>query len=170
MIEPENTPQWLTTGRTTLVAKKKETQDPSNYRPITYLPFIYKIHTSVITSQMNHHIEANNIIPPEQKGSYSNTFGTIDQLLINKMIQDDAKKREKNLSTAWIDYKKTFDSAPHDWINDTLKIHKFDATITNFNEITMKNWKTSLYLTHTNGEISTPEFGIKTGIFKGDSP
>ena len=95
MIEPDNTPQWLTTGRTILVAKKKETQDPSNYRPITYLPFIYKIHTSVITSQMNHRIKANNIIPPEQKGSYSNTFGTIDQLLINKMIQDDAKKRKK---------------------------------------------------------------------------
>ena len=34
----------------------------------------------------------------------------------------------------------------------------------------MKNWKTLLHLTHTNGEMSTPEFEIKTGIFQGDSP
>ena len=34
----------------------------------------------------------------------------------------------------------------------------------------MKNWKTSLHLTHTNGKMLTPEFEIKSGIFQGDSP
>ena len=34
----------------------------------------------------------------------------------------------------------------------------------------MKQWKTSLNLTHSNGEISTPVFDINTGIFQGDSP
>ena len=170
MHHPETCPPWLTTGRTTLVAKKNETQNPSNYRPITCLPIIYKIQTSIITSRMNHHIATNNIIPQEQKGNSSNTFGTIDQLLINKMIQEDAKKKKKNLSTAWIDYKKAFDSVPHDWIIETLKIHKFDATTTKFIETTMKEWKTSLHLRHSRGEISTPVFNIKTGIFQGDSP
>ena len=86
------------------------------------------------------------------------------------MIQEDAKKKKKNLSTAWIDYKKAFDSVPHDWIIETLKIHKFDATTTKFIETTMKEWKTSLHLRHSSGEISTPVFNIKTGIFQGDSP
>ena len=119
---------------------------------------------------MNHHITANNIIPAQQKGNSCNTFGTIDQLLINKMIQEDARTKKKNLSTAWIDYKKAFDSVPHDWIVETLKIHKFDEITTNFIETTMKQWKTSLNLTHSNGEISTPVFDINTGIFQGDSP
>ena len=170
MQHPEICPPWLTTGRITLVAKKNETQNPSNYRPITCLPIIYKIQTSIITSRMNHHIATNNIIPQEQKGNSSNTFGTIDQLLVNKMIQEDAKKKKKNLSTAWIDYKKAFDSVPHDWIIETLKIHKFDATTTKFIETTMKEWKTSLHLRHSREEISTPVFNIKTGIFQGDSP
>ena len=170
MRNPETCPTWLTTGRTTLVAKKKETQNPSNYRPITCLPIIYKIQTSIVTSRMNHHITANNIIPAQQKGNSCNTFGTIDQLLINKMIQEDARTKKKNLSTAWIDYKKAFDSVPHDWIVETLKIHKFDKMTTNFIEMTMKQWKTSLNLTHSNGEISTPVFDINTGIFQGDSP
>jgi len=69
---------------------------------------------------MNYHVEANNIIPKEQKGGTSNTFGTIDQLTINKMVLDNARKRKRNLSTAWIDYKKAFDSVPHDWLIETL--------------------------------------------------
>ena len=81
---------------------KKETQDPSNYHPITCLPVIYKIHTNVITSRITHHIETNNIIPPEQKGNSTNTFETIDQLLINKMIQEDAEKRKKTFQSVSI--------------------------------------------------------------------
>lgn len=31
----------------------------------------------------------------------------------NRMVLKDAKSKKKNLSTAWTDYKKAFDSAPH---------------------------------------------------------
>jgi len=119
---------------------------------------------------MNHHIQANNIMPEEQKGNSNNTYGTIDQLLINKMVMEEAKKKKRNISTAWIDYKKAFDSIPHDWIVETLRMHKFDETTINFFEATMKNWKTSLTLNHTNGCIITETFSINTGIFQGDSP
>ena len=49
----------------------------------------------------------------EQKGNSSNTSGTIDQLIINKMVMDSAKKKKCNISTACIDYR---NSVPHDWI------------------------------------------------------
>ena len=48
--KPEECPAWLTTGRTSLVAENKETENPSNYRPIICLPLIYKIQTK--TSQL----------------------------------------------------------------------------------------------------------------------
>ena len=35
IVQPENCLDWLTTGRTTLIAKKAPTQNPSNYRSIT---------------------------------------------------------------------------------------------------------------------------------------
>lgn len=168
VTQPDVCPEWLTKGQTTLISKKKPTNNPTNYRPITCLPVIYKILSSVITSRMTSHIEANNIIPTEQKGNSSDTFGTIDQLMINKMVMESAKKKKRNISTAWIDYKKAFDSVPHDWIVESLTMHKFDPTITNFIKLTMKNWKTSLLLTHVNGQISTEEFSINTGIFQGD--
>jgi len=119
---------------------------------------------------MNYHVEVNNIIPKEQKGGTNNTYGTIDQLIINKMVLHDAHKRKRNLSTAWIDYKKAFDSVPYDWLIETLRIHKFDDVTINFFETTMKHWRTSLILRHENGEIRTDTFDITNGIFQGDSP
>ena len=170
ITDPTSCPEWLTTGRTTLVSKKPPTQNPSNYRPITCLPIMYKIVSSIITSRMTHHITANNLIPAEQKGNASNTFGTIDQLIINKMIMENAKAKKRNISTAWIDYRKAYDSVPHDWIVEALKMHKFDTTTIKFIETTMKHWKTSITLPHYEGSISTNQFSINTGIFQGDSP
>ena len=56
--------------------------------------------TSMITTRMKEHMTTNNLISDEQKGCMSNTLGTIDQLLIDKMILDDAKNRKKDLSVA----------------------------------------------------------------------
>lgn len=168
---PDQSPPWLTTGRTTLVPKKHETKNPANYRPITCLPIIYKILTNIITNRMKHHINANQIVPNEQKGCSNETYGTIDQLTINSMVMKDAKKNKRNVSTAWIDYKKAFDSIPHDWLIESLKIHKFDHVTINFFTNTIKNWRTSLNLHATNSEnIVSEMFQIKNGIFQGDSP
>ena len=170
IIDPTSCPEWLTTGRTTLISKKPPTQNPSNYRPVTCLPIMYKIISSIVTSRLTHHITANNLIPTEQKGNASNTFGTIDQLIINKMIMENAKLKKRNISTAWIDYRKAYDSVPHDWIVDVLKMHKFDDTTVRFIETTMNQWKTSISLPYDDGVISTNQFDINTGIFQGDCP
>ena len=170
MKNPEEVPAWFTTGRTTLVPKKQPTEEPSNYRPITCLPIIYKIMTNMITKRMKEHMMINNLIPEEQKGCMPNTLGTIDQLLIDKMILEDAKKNKKDLSVAWIDYRKAFDSIPHDWLIESLNIHRFDDNIINFFKYTMKNWKTTLNINSTDTTINTSEVNINTGIFQGDSP
>ncbi len=78
------------------------------------------------------------------KGSY----GCKGQLLINKCIMEEAKTKKKNLSTAWIDYKKAFDSVPHTWIEKCLEIYKVCPTTIKFIVHGMKNWNTpSTYIT-----------------------
>ena len=81
---------------------------------------------------MSHHINAIKIIPSEQKGNANNTFDTTDQLIINKMMMDNMKLKRWNISTTWIDYKKAFDSVPHDWIFETLKGYNFDLITAKF--------------------------------------
>ena len=56
ILNPENTPSWLTTGRTTLIPKSIKCDNPSKFRPITCLPIMYKIISSVINIRLLQHL------------------------------------------------------------------------------------------------------------------
>ena len=49
------------------------------------------------------------ILAEEQKGFRRRSRGTKDQLLIDKAILKDCKRRNTNLAMAWIDYRKAYD-------------------------------------------------------------
>ncbi|XP_078348127.1 uncharacterized protein LOC144633190 isoform X1 [Oculina patagonica] len=85
------------------------------------------------------------------------------------MILEDCKTKKKNLSTAWIDYKKAFDSVPHTWIIKCMEIYKICPVTVNFITESMKCWKTTLHLNHAEGSITSRSINIKSGIFQGDS-
>ena len=51
MTNSELNPKWFTQGVTYLLPKSNETNIPKNYRPITCLPTMYKILTSIITER-----------------------------------------------------------------------------------------------------------------------
>ena len=89
--------------------------------------------------------------------------------MINKMILENCKKRKQNLSYAWIDYKKAFDSVPHEWILRSLKIFKVSPRVIGFLKHNMKNWKTQVTLTHESGTLMSDNINIRRGIFQGDS-
>ena len=88
------------------------------------MPTSYKILTSIITERIYSSLDENNLFPAEQKGCKKGSYGCKDQLLVNKAILQEAKSRKKNLSTAWIDYRKAFDSLPHSWIEKTLQLYR----------------------------------------------
>ena len=54
---PEKCPKWLTQGITYLLPKTTETSDPKNYRPITCLPTMCKILTSIIAERTYNFLE-----------------------------------------------------------------------------------------------------------------
>ena len=62
-------PSWLTKGRTPLLQKDKSKGNiASNYRPITFLPLIWKLLTGVIADQIYGHLDQQNLLSEEQKG------------------------------------------------------------------------------------------------------
>ena len=157
---------WLATGRTTLLMKDQQRgATPSNYRPITCLPTTYKLMTRIIACEMQDYLENHGLIPDEQKGNRRNTRGTKDQLLIDKMILKNAKRRHTNLSVAWIDYKKAFDSVPHSWISKVLDMLGINNSIRKFLHVAMGSWKTLItVMGHVMGQVN-----IRRGLFQGDS-
>jgi hypothetical protein len=52
LIEEDQIPEWLMAGATFLILKNANTDNPKNYRPVTYLPAIYKLLTSIISRRM----------------------------------------------------------------------------------------------------------------------
>ena len=110
-----------------------------------------------------------NYLENEQKGCIKKRLGTKDQLLINKAILEDAKRRQRNLSMAWVDYQKAFDSVPHTWINRCLELYKVEEGLRSFLKSQMTKWQTSITLSHANGDITIPGIKIQRGIFQGDS-
>ena len=69
----------------------------------------------------------------------------------------------------WIDYKKAFDSIPHSWIIEVLKVYNICPIITEFIKNSMKKWRTKMCLHHEKGLLMTETIAIKRGIFQGDS-
>ena len=129
---PETAPEWMTEGVTYLLPKNKDTKNPKNYRPITCLTTTYKILTSILSERTYTFIENNEVFPLEQKGCKKGSYGCKDQLLINKMLLEHCKSKHRNMSMAWIDYKKAFDSVPHSWIIKSLELFKVSPIIVNF--------------------------------------
>ena len=163
------TPQWLTTGTTSLLPKSKETELPNKYRPICCLPTTYKLLTGIISDAIYHHLDTQQLLEEEQKGCRRYRQGTKHQLLINSCILEDCKRRSRNLSMAWVDYKKAYDSVPHSWIIRCLDIYKISPPIKEFLKSQMQKWTMNITLRHTNGEIYLPDVKVKRGIFQGDS-
>ena len=106
-------PKWMTTGKTILCQKDPDKGNAvDNYQSILCFPFMWKLMTGIIANSVCEYLEVYNLIPVEQKGCRRNIRGTKDQLLIDKMVLNDCKKRHTNLGMVWNDYKKDY-MIPH---------------------------------------------------------
>ena len=61
-------PSCLTRGRTSLLQKDQSKGSvASNYRPITFLPLMWKLLTGVIPDQIYAHLDQEKLLPEEHK-------------------------------------------------------------------------------------------------------
>ena len=97
------------------------------------------------------------------------SYGCKNQLLINKMILENSHSHNTNLSIAWIDYKKVFDSVPHSWIKKCLEKFKISPVICNFLSHCMNIWKTILVLNTGENILNAGDISIKNDMFQGNS-
>ena len=61
--------KWMVTGKTLLCIKEIQKGNlVSNFRPITWLPLIWKLLTGILAEELYEHLEKTNSLPFEQKG------------------------------------------------------------------------------------------------------
>jgi len=64
---------------------------------------MYKTLTGRISKIISTHLEEQSLLPAEQKGCHPGSKGCKYQLMISKVIYQDCRRRNRNLSIAWID-------------------------------------------------------------------
>ena len=161
-------PEWLVKARTTLAAKNEETRNPKNYRPIACENIMMKTYTGTLALLLDEHLNENNIIAPEQAGAKKGMWGCTDQLLINRVVTNEVTKGRRNVNMIWLDYRKAYDSVPHAWIIEGLKLAKVPDNIIGAIQHLIRKWQTELNIPTVNGNIRIGEILYKKGVFQGD--
>jgi len=167
--EPEKAPDWLTTGIIYLIAKSGDSKEVRNYRPITCLKTMYKTPTGITAKRISTHLEEQSLLPAEQKGCRPGSKGCKDQLMISKAIYEDCRRRNKNLSIAWTDHQKAFDSVPRGWVEKSIELVGVNSKIVRFYKLFMEKWNTSLFFKKKQEVMQSQPIQIRRGIFQGDS-
>jgi len=106
---------------------------------------MYKTLTGIIAKRISTRLEEQSLLPEEQKGCRPGSKGCKDQLIISKALYEDCTKRNKNLSIAWIDYLKAFDSVPHSWVEKSMKLVGMNSKIVRFCKLSVEKCNTSLF-------------------------
>ena len=129
---------------------------------------MYKLYTGIINQFIDEHCSSNSIIKVEQAGGKRGRWGCNEQLLINKMIVNEVREHKRNIFTMWFDYKKAFDSIPHQWLLEALKQAKLPADLIKCIETLAKKWATNI-TPHTEKErLVSSLIRYLTGILRGD--
>ena len=124
-----------------------------------------KLITGIAADEIYNHLEENDLLPEEQKGCRRNSRGTKDQLLIDKAVMKNRKRRKVGLSMVWIDYRKAYDMVAHSWIKKSMEMCGAADNISNFLSKIMESWQTILM----SGNEELARVNIQRGVFQGDT-
>ena len=80
----------------------------------------------------------------------------------------EAQVDKRDLSVAWIDYRKAYDMVPHRWIRGALKALRAPKQIRRLVRRLVPLWQTDLTVRTAHGTTSIP-VTLKRGVFQGDS-
>ena len=62
---------------------------------------------------VDQHLDTYGLMEGEQRGAKENCSGTMDNLLVDRMVCQDSQGGRRNLSMAWVDVRKAYDSVDH---------------------------------------------------------
>ena len=83
-------------------------------------------------------------------------------------MMSEVRNKKRNLVTIWLDYKKAFDSVPHEWLMKSLHLAKLPEDLIRATENLTSQWCTVLHLKWEEEVIVSDIIYFSKGIFQGD--
>jgi len=130
---------------------------------------MYKTLTGIIAKSISTHLEEQSLLPTGQNGCHPGRKDCKDQLMISKEIYEDCRRRKKNLTIAWIDYQKAFDSVLHSLFEKSIELVGVNSKIVRFCKLSMEKWNTMLFFKTKQEVMQAQPIQIRRGIFQEDS-
>lgn len=159
IIETAVIPTQWSESNIILLYKKGDPHDIGNYRPISLLPTLYKLFSSIINNRISETIDK---CQPIEQAGFRKGFSTIDHIHTLELIIEKYMEKQTPLYIAFVDYKKAFDTISHTSIWEALKAQKVENK---YIEIIRRvyNKSTSKVKLETTGQSFTMERGVKQG-------
>ena len=105
----------------------------------------------------------------EQRDAKEHFIGAIDNLLIHRMLCQDSQRGRRNLSMAWIDVRKAYDSVDHQWLDQMFSLHRFPWWIGGVIMILSAKWNTTIAVRTVNGLETSERIRFNKGLPQGDA-
>ena len=92
----------------------------------------------------------------EQRGARENCRGTVDNLVLDRMVSEDAQRGKRNLSMAWIYVAKAYDSVDNRWLAEMFTLHRFPRWFGMVMEKLANSWKARIVAQTSRGKETLP--------------
>ena len=95
--------------------------------------------------------------------------GTVDNLLIDRIVLQDAQRGRRNLSMAWVDLAKAYDSVDHHWLIDMFNLHRFPLWCSEVMQKLSTSWSTRIMAKTENDLETSDTIQFKKGLPQGEA-
>jgi hypothetical protein len=146
----------------TAIFKKGSAAEVGNYRPVSLTSVVCKMMESIIRDQTMSFMKENDIICEEQHG-FRPGRSCVTQLLEIMDIWTQMFEEGDGIDVVYLDFRKAFDSVPHQRLMMKLRSHGIDGNLLKWIESFLLNRKQRVSV---NGQKSTWE-PVRSGISQG---
>ena len=161
-IENRHFPDCLKIAKVIPVFKKGQTDDPSNYRPISLLSPISKVFERVLCKQMTLFYKKNGLFSPNQFGFRSKMSCSSAIMQVTEYIREKMHS-QTNGHVCFIDLQKAFDTLDHQILIQKLEKYGYRGPISEI----MKSYLSDRRQYVITKKTSSNEKSIKTGVPQG---
>jgi hypothetical protein len=159
--EARRVPSSWKTSVITLIHKKGDRNNLSNWRPISLGNTLYKLYTKLWSNRLMDQLKTR--LSSEQKGFMANE-GCLEHIFVLDTALNTAKNDKRDLAVAWLDLCNAFGSVPHKLISCNLRQLGFPQS---FIDIVLDIYKDSTCKVRV-GSSTTKPINVERGVKQGD--
>ena len=118
---------------------------------------------------MDSHLKEFDLMEGRRRGARAGCSGTKDNLLIDKMVTLDCHRGKRNLSMAWVEVRKAYDSVDHTWLAKVMRIHRFPKWLCGTISHLAACWNTKIVAVMKQGPEISCSIRFLKGLPQGDA-